>query len=97
MSVVDPRLFYPIDWRNVQILDEKQDDTYWDELFRKSVAVHFYGGFHYYGDLSQEGKKKLAARNKNILRPKFYGKHKPALSYLGSKECPLSFFSTRSF
>ena len=83
MAVLEPRLFYPVDWFNSGHLLNKKVDSYWDELFKKSYVVHFYGT-----------STKTSAK---VLRPNNYGKAKPSLTYLGVQECPISFFSARPF
>ena len=91
-----PKIFYPVDASNARILDENHYHSYWYELFKNSVAVHFSAGTKlFHGHLTEKGKEKLDSRNKRYLRQKITGKCKPAMSFVGSKECPLSFFSIR--
>ena len=83
MTVVEPRLFYAVNWFHAGELQSSKLKEYWDELFKKSLVVHFYGS-------SQQG-------SKVVLRPNNYGKTKPAMTYIGPTECPVSFYSTRPF
>ena len=87
MRVVEPRLFYPVNWFHASELQQSRLKEHWEELFKKSLVVHFYGS-------SQEGSGGGVQR---VLRPNNYGKEKPAMTYLGPRECPLSFYSTRPF
>ena len=87
MTVVEPRLFYPVDWFHGSELQNSNLKEYWDDLFKKSLVVHFYGS-------SMAG---TGGSHATVLRPNNYGKEKPAMTYLGPKECPVSFYSTRPF
>ena len=86
MKLVEPWLFYPVDWFHSTVLDNSHmfDDRYWEEKFKNSVAIHFYGSL-------------VRHDNDKVLRPRLYGKKKPAMAYIGPKSCPLSFFSTSPF
>ena len=87
MTVVEPRLFYPVDWFHGSELQNSNLKEHWDDLFKKSLVVHFYGS-------SMAG---TSGSHATVLRPNNYGKEKPAMTYLGPKECPVSFYSTRPF
>ena len=87
MTVVEPRLFYAVNWFYASRLSEPNLREDWDDLFKKSLVVHFYGS-------SQEGSSGGVPM---VLRPNNYGKTLPAMTHLGPKECPASFYSTRPF
>ena len=86
IELVEPWLFYPVDWFHSTVLNNNHlfVDGYWEEKFKNSVAVHFYGSL-------------VSHDNDRVLPPKNYGKKKPAMAYIGPKACPLSFFSTSPF
>ena len=86
MQLVEPWLFYPIDWFHSSILgkNHKFGDSHWREKFEHSVGVHFYGSL-------------VRNDNDKVLRPRYYGKKKPAMAYIGPIACPKSFFSTSPF
>ena len=86
IELFEPWLFYPVDWFHSTILNKNHMlvDSYWEEKFKNSVAVHFYGSL-------------VRNDNDKVMRPKNYGKKKPAMAYIGPKACPLSFFSTTPF
>ena len=85
MTVLKPRLFYPVDWFNAGVLMGKHHNSYWETLFNQSYVVHFY-----------ESSAKNGGHQK-VLRPNMYGREKPAHAFLGPNECPVSFFSARPF
>jgi hypothetical protein len=85
MTVVEPRLFYPYNWFLAHELTQTQLDDFWEEKFKKSYVVHFYGS-----SSDKHGVTKY-------LRPNNYGRKKPAYAYIGPSECPMSFYSTRPF
>ena len=89
MSLAESKLFFPYDWFHHVELAEKKPKRYWEEKFNTSLAVT------YYGSSSRGGKH--GTPFPSVLRPNYYGKEKPALAYLGPKECPLSFYSVRPF
>ena len=97
MTIIDPQYFYPVDASNAQILGENHFHSYWYEIFKNAVAVHFSGGNRLCQEtLTEKGKrKKDDSRNLRYLRHKVYGKTNCAMSFIGPKECPLSFFSNR--
>ena len=94
IEIVSTRFFYPLDSINARVI---QSFDFWNELFKNSVAVHFSKGFTDHEPLTEAMKDKVNSRNKNVLRPIDYGKNKPAITFIGSLECPLSFPSTRPF
>ena len=93
-KIIDQRLFYPLDLINAGLI---QSYNYWYELFKNSVAINFTKGFKYYGSLKEDVTDSANANYKKVLRPKDYGKNKPAVTYIGSTNCPLSFFSISPF
>ena len=94
ITIVEPKFFHTLDLINSRII---QSYAYWYELFKNSVAVNFSEGLMYHKSFQEDLKDKEYPRNKNVLRPEDYGKNKPAMTYIGTKECPLSFFSTSPF
>lgn len=94
MKIVKPRFFYPLNLIDVRVI---QSYNYWYQLFKSSVAINFSKRFTYYGSVKEDANDKLNPSNRKVLRPKDYGKNKPAMTYIGSIECPLSFFSTSPF
>ena len=94
ITIVEPKFFYSLDLINARII---QSYAYWYELFKNSVAIHFTKGFKYYGSLKKDVTDSANSHHKKVLRPKDYGKNKPAVTYIGSTNCPLSFFSISPF
>ena len=88
MTMLEPKSFYPFDWFHAEELNvENHKDDYWDNKFKQSFAVHFYAS-------SSRGRF-MGVGFPSISHPNFYGLKKPALAYLGPKECPTSFYSTK--
>ena len=94
MKIIKPRHFYPLDLINANII---QSYDYWYELFKNSVAIHFSKGSKLYGSLKEGVNDSTHPRHKKVLQPNDYGKNKPAMTYIGSMNCPLAFFSTSPF
>ena len=89
MTVAESKLFFPYGWFDHVEMAENKPNCYWEEKFKTSLAVTYYGS-------SSRGASH-GSGFPSVLRPNNYGRKKPALTYLGPKECPLSFFSARPF
>ena len=83
MSLAESKLFFPYDWFHHVELAKHKPNSHWEEKFNTSLAVTYYGS-------SSRGDKH-GTPFPSVLRPNNCGKNKPALAYLGPKECPLSF------
>ena len=88
MTIAEPSLFFPYDWFHHVELGEKKSKHYWDEKFKKSLAVTYYEASSMFTPTRS---------SPSVLRPNIYGREKPALAYLGPKECPISFYSVKPF
>ena len=88
MTIAETSIFYPYDWTHHVELGEKKSKLYWEEKFRKCLAVTYY----------QASSMFTPTRSSTfVLHPKKYGAEKPALAYLGPKQCPISFYSVSRF
>ena len=94
ITILDPSLFYPLDSINARLI---QSHDYWYNLFKNSVAVHFSERLKYFGSLKENRQGKVNPHKQKVLWPNNYGKNKPPMTFIGSQECPLSFFSTTPF
>ena len=88
MTIAEPSLFFPYDWFHHVELREKKSKLYWEEKFKNSLAVQYYEASSMFTPTRS---------SPSVLRPNVYGTEKPALAYLGPKECPISFYSVRPF
>ena len=91
MTIAKPSSFYPMNFYSAGDLSKKRPISYWEEHFQDSYAIHFYKTSH------QQLFGTQPENNPTVLQPKHYGKELPALPYLGPRNCPLSFWSTRPF
>ena len=89
MSLAESKLFFPYDWFHHVELAQHKANSYWEEKFNKSLAVTYYGS-------SSRGHKH-GTPFPSVSRPNTYGMKKPALAYIGPKECPISFYSVKTF
>ena len=83
VELLHPRAFYPWGYFDSHELNRMRSDEGWDEIFSDSFTVHFFA-------TSGKGTGK-------ILKPKNYGKERPALLYLALNNCPKAFDSVRLF
>jgi len=87
VQVMDSKSFYPFGWfHQVLLFDPKRSRKDWYEMFRNSLAVHFYHSS------SQTTRGPIPIR-----RPKFYGARKPSYLVLALDNCPVSFWSSQLF
>ena len=91
MTIVESSSFFPYDWFHHVEMIESKPNSFWKEKFKSSLAVT------YYGSSSRGPNNPHGTPFPKVLRPNFYGKNKPALAYLGPKECPVSFYSVKKF
>lgn len=64
-------------------LRKKKRDEEWDKFFSSSHSVHFFQSSHTGGD--------------KIMRPKNYGRDRPAMLYLALNHCPAAYYAQRIF
>ena len=83
-ELVDPKYFFPFPWLQANELSESSKTLdEWEEFFSEAFSVDFF--------------RSSMGNTRKVMRPQYYGKRRPAYSYLGPKFCPLSFFSERTF
>lgn len=83
LSVVEPKLFYPVGWFDAQDLVSKLSEEEWVDIFKDSKVVHFYQS-------SMNKKSKM-------LKRRFYGNEYPGLLYLAQNYCPTSLHADNTF
>ena len=89
MTIVDPKYFYPVNFRNARILNEKHLHSYWYGLFKNSVAVyHPERTRSFYGASADGGKETVKYFNQKCLSREIYGKKIMQYRLLGQKNAP---------
>ena len=78
VTLTPSKYFFPVPWFQAVALFKKELPDRWDDLVKNSYAVHFYDS-----SVNRDSLKK-------IQKAKFFGKAKPALTYLAPKHCPLA-------
>ena len=83
IKVLRPKTFYPFGYFEAHEMGKSKTDEEWIEILEQSYTVH------YFATSSRTQKK--------VLKPKNYGKVRPAMIYLGVNFCPISFDSVKIF
>jgi hypothetical protein len=83
VKILSPRSFYPVGWFDVDTLYESNTDEFWQEFLKDSYSIHFF--------------QSSRGFDTKVMKERYYGKARPALLYLATRHCPISFDSVRLF
>jgi len=83
VTLLPPATFFPFSWLDGALMSNGKLDGEWEKDFERSMAVHF-------------SQSSLGGGSK-VLKPRHYGKKRPALLYLAVRFCPISFDSVKIF
>ena len=81
---MNPKNFFPVPWLEANKLSEDKNTLeFWADFFKESYSLDFF--------------RTSVGNKRKVLKNQYYGKRKPAYSYLGPTFCPTAFNSERIF